>query len=424
VTALLFPVVLITGLAAGIYPALVLSGFTPVQVLKGAHKSGVKGMKLREALVVFQFAVSIALILSTFIVYDQFKYMLSQDTGFNKDHVVVIDISNTPYAVRGKKYESVKQRLLSYHGIISVTATGAVPGKPGWRGQFVFPEGRSQKDGLAVEYIAVDHDYVKTLGLKVIAGRDFSDLHGSDWDQALLINETAVEAMGWGTPENSIGKRIDSPSGYPEGVVVGVVKDYNHHDLKERIWQTVFDINPGSMNYFAVKFETGNISIVMSHIEQVWNEMYSGYDFNYFFLNEEYAAQYESEEKLLNIFGTFALLAIFISCLGLLGLISYMVRQKTKEIGIRKVLGGTVRNITKILTWEFLRLIILANIIALPLTYIAMKGWLQDFAYRTDLSPGIFILTALISLSIALISISFQTIKATAANPVNTLRYE
>jgi len=267
--------------------------------------------------------------------------------------------------------------------------------------------------------LSVDGDYVKTFGMEIVAGRNFS----SDLN-ALLINETAVAAMGWGSPENAIGKKIKSPSGYPRGTVVGVVKDYHHHALRKEILPSVFDINEYVGGFFAIKIISENISEVISHMEKTWQQFFPGYSFSYFFLDEDFARQYQTELRLVKIFASFASLGILIACLGLFGLVAFTTAQRTKEIGLRKTLGATTLGIVVMLTGDFLKLIGAAFFIAIPIAYYAMNRWLSGFAYRISIGWDILLLSGVFTITIALITIVFHVVKATLSNPVDSLKYE
>jgi putative ABC transport system permease protein len=373
---------------------------------------------------VLQFVISCSLIICTLVVLGQLQYMQSQDLGFTKEEVLVLDASKAPWAIRKKQYETIKQELKKQATIKEVSATYSVPGRSGWQGQIVFPEGRPREQGLNVEYMAVDHDFVRTFDLKVVAGRDLSTDFTSDEKNALLINETAVKQMGWGTPENAIGKKIDSPSGYPQGIVVGVIKDYHQHGLQEEIAPVVMDINPEVFGLFAIRLQTRNIAATMDGIKATGKQFFGNYPLEYFFLDDDFARQYDKEVRLTKIFTTFSALAILIACLGLFGLVAFTTVQRTKEIGIRKVLGAPVSTIVLMLSKDFLKLVVIAFVIACPLAWYVMSRWLQDFAYRIELEWWVFALAGVLALVIALFTVSFQSIKAALANPVKSLRNE
>jgi putative ABC transport system permease protein len=407
-----------------VYPAFVLSGFRPVQVLKGTFASGSRGIALRQTLVVLQFAISCSLIICTLVVLGQLRYMQSQDLGFTKDQVLVLNAQKAPWAIRQKQYETFKQELKKQATIKEVSATYSVPGRSGWQGQIVFPEGRPKDQGLSVEYMAVDHDFLKTFDLQIIAGRDLSADFTSDEKNALLVNETAVKQMGWGTAEKAIGRKIDSPSGYPSGIVVGVIKDYHHHGLQEKIAPVVMDINSQVFGLFAIRLQTKDLAATMEAIQSIGKQFFGNYPLDYFFLDDDFARQYDKEVRLTKIFTTFSTLAILIACLGLFGLVAFTTVQRTKEIGIRKVLGAPVGSIVVMLSKDFLKLVVIAFMIACPLAWYAMSRWLQDFAYRIDLDWWIFALAGIVAVAIALLTVSFQSIKAALANPVKSLRNE
>jgi putative ABC transport system permease protein len=305
-----------------------------------------------------------------------------------------------------------------------VTFTNAVPSRPGWVGQWAFPEDKPGDGSIGVEYMAVDEDYLKTLGLTLVAGHNFELSRPSEISDGLVVNETCVQKMGWGTPENALGKKIDSPSKHPAGTVIGVVKDYHEFGLQEHIYPMTMDYNPQRSRYFAVRFQTTGVANLVSSIETLWKKNYPGYDFNYFFLDENFARQYQAEQKLAKMFEVFSVVTIVIAVIGLIGLVSFMIIAKTKEIGVRKILGADVSSIVQLLSKEFLLLVILANAIAGPLAWYLMNRWLEKFAYRVELTVDVFVFTALAAIVITAIAVSFQTIKAALMNPVSSLRNE
>jgi putative ABC transport system permease protein len=422
--ALILGLVLAVGFLAGLYPAVSFSMFRPHQVLMGRFRTGQSGQRLRRGLVLLQFVISGTLILATLVVVGQLRYMQQQDLGFDSEQVIVLDARHAPGQERSRSGDAFKLALGSHTSIRSVSSTGAVPGRNGWRGQISFPEGWPEDQSMSLEYVPVDFKFIDTLGLNVIAGRGFDPSFASDKDRAVIINETAVNDAGWASPEESIGKRFASPgSRKPDGVVIGVVENYHHHGLQERIGPMMFGIRPVN-SLFALRIDTKQASAAISHLTQTWNRFFEGYPFDFFFLNEEFSREYDQERRLMRIFGTFTFLTIFIACMGLFGLTSYMAVQRSKEIGVRKALGASVLNIVGLLTKDFLKLVIFAFLVAAPLGYFAMQKWLENFAYRTSISIDVFLIGGALLILFALGTVIFQAIKAALVDPINSLRYE
>jgi putative ABC transport system permease protein len=408
---------------SGYYPAWVMSGMRPVEVLKGKIQNTSRGVQLRRSLVVFQFVVSVTLVLGTLIVIQQLRYMQNQNLGFAKDEIFVISAGRAK-SPNPEAFETFKNEIRSLAMVNEVTYTNALPGNPGWRGQIAYPEGKSGDEAVAVEYMAIDDSYLSALGLQLVAGRNFSKQHEAELKDGLILNETAVSMFGWDSPQDAIGKKIVSPSGYPAGEVIGVVKDYHELGLQQNIGPMAMDYNPQSSHMYAIRYHAADTRQLISSTETLWKKTFPGFDFNYFFLNQDFERQYQAEKRMATVFGLFAVITIIIAVIGLLGLVSFMVASKTKEIGVRKVLGAGVMNITSLLTKEFLLLVILANIIAYPVAWYLANAWLQSFANRTEVSPLIFVATFAIAISVTLITTSFQTIRAAMTDPVKSLRYE
>jgi putative ABC transport system permease protein len=422
VAGILVLLIVIT-ILSGYYPALVMSSMRPTEVLKGKLHSSTRGAGLRKGLVVFQFMISTGLVLGTLIVIEQLDYMQKQELGFAKDQVLVVN------AARAKSpnpdgYRTFKNGMRGFAAVEDVTYANALPGRSGWAGQVSYPEGRPAEEGISVEYMAVDEDYVNTLGLTVIAGTGFSEEVKSKWEDGLVLNETAVSMYGWADPKDAIGKRIASPSGYPAGEILGVVKDYHLSGLQQKIGPIAMDYNPQSSYLFAIRYKAANTADIIKRAREVWLKNFPGYDFDYFFLDEEFEKQYQAEKKLATVFGIFSSLTILIAVIGLLGLVSFMVASRTKEIGVRKVLGAGVGQISALLSREFMMLIALANVLVFPVVWYVAGQWLSLFAVKVQLSPLLFVTTFAFALLITLVTISVQTIRAALADPVKSLRYE
>lgn len=415
--------VLTVSLFAGYYPALVMSALKPVDVLKGKMQNSVRGIQLRRSLVVFQFIISAILVVGTLVVIDQLRFMQQQNLGFDKDAILVVNAArvNSP---NPDAFETLKNELKKLALIENVSKTNALPGHPGWEGQVSYPEGKTGDAAVSVEYMAVDEDYVGSLGLNLIAGKGFSKDHEADMKEGLILNEAAVAAYGWSSPQEALDKRIESPSGQPEGRVIGVVKDYHQKGLQQRIGPMVMDCAPNYGYLYAIRFKASDTQYLVGAVQDLWKKSFPGYDFNYFFLDEDFEKQYQSEQRLANVFTLFAVVTIVIAAIGLIGLVSFMVVAKTKEIGIRKVLGAGVLNITRLLSREFIVLVIVANVLAIPLAWYFAGQWLNTFAYRTTVNPLLFVWTALIAVTITMLAVGYQTIRAASADPVKSLRYE
>jgi putative ABC transport system permease protein len=415
--------VVIISLLAGYYPALVMSALKPVEVLKGKMQTSYRGVQLRRTLVVFQFVISVGLVTGTWIVLDQLEYMQKQNLGFDKDEIFILNAarvrSSSDYAS-----ETFKSQLKGLAMINEVTYTNAIPGRPGWVGQVAYPEGKTGDDAISVEYMAVDENYLDVLGLQLIAGRGFDLQRENDLNEGLILNEQAVSDFGWVSPEEAIGKRITSPSGSPEGEVIGVVKDYHQLGLQQKIGPMTMDYAPRYSYLYAIKYKAADTQQLISSLSDLWTKTFPGYDFDYYFLDQDFENQYQAESRLANVFAVFASITMVIAMIGLLGLVSFMVVARTKEIGVRKILGADVFSITRLLSKEFVLLVLIANAIAFPLTWYLASEWLKTFAFRMTINPLLFVGTMTIALVITLAIVSLQTVKAALADPVQSLRYE
>jgi len=404
------------GLVAGLYPALVLSSFEPVVVLKGRFTTSVKGILLRKGLVTLQFSISIALIIATLVVYTQMNFMRNRDLGFSKDQMLIINSEGDPAR------EAFKSSLAGLAGVKSTAASSSVPGSgnPGAYSEIENKSGDLQIANLDLYF--VDFDYIPQFKLKVIAGRPFSREFGTDTTQAMVINEAAVKLFGYKSPQEAVGRRFKQWG--REGKIIGVIKDFHFRALQETIKPLTMRIEPGGSDLVSVKIDGGTVKGTLAAIEEKWKAVMPNRPFSYYFMDEFFDRQYRSEERFEKLFFNFAILAIFISCLGLLGLASYSTMQRTKEIGVRKVMGASIGSIVGLLSKDFLKLVIIAFLIASPLAYYGMYKWLENFAYKTDIQWWIFIAAAILSVAIAFLTVSFQSIKAALMNPVKSLRSE
>ncbi|WP_299364442.1 ABC transporter permease [Winogradskyella sp.] len=406
---------------AGFYPAWILASFKPIKVLKGHFSHSVSGNSLRKGLVVFQFVVSIAFIMSTMIINQQMDFMQSKNLGFEKEKIIVLDVDKVPWGLRHSSAEVFKNTLKSNIGITNVSASAAIPGLTGWPSQFAYPEGRTKQEGLIVEYIPVDFEYIETLGIDFVEGRNFIKGSEADAEDALIINEAAVKSFGWDNNESAIGKAL-ATSG-KEGKVIGVLKDYHQHGLQNEINPLVLG-RADFIRVFAIKYKSLSAKEVIGLITATWNDIYKDYPLEYSFMDEILQRQYEREQKLSSFFKLATFLSILIACLGLLGLSIYTARKRIKEIGIRKVLGASVTNIVFLLSKAFLKLVIIAILIAVPIAWFGMDKWLQDFAFRIDLKWWVFTLAGISALVIAFLTICYHSIGAALSNPTTNLRTE
>lgn len=406
---------------AGYYPAWVISGLRPSQVLSGKMQTSQRGVGLRRFLVVFQFFISIALVTGTFVVVDQINYMQNKELGFNKEQVLVVNSVRVNLESQQPK-ETFRNEIANLAMVNGVSRSLQVPGIHGWSGQIAYPEGKSGDEAVSVEYMGVDENYIDVLGMELIAGRGFSKDHSDELKDGLVLNETAVTVFGWASPEEALGKRIESPSGHPAGKVIGVIRDYHHNGLQQKIAPITLDYSPGYL--FSIRYHAENTQELLSTLEQMWTKSFPGYEFQYFFLDDRFEQQYQAEQKLASVLGLFSVITVIVAVIGIVGLVSFLIVAKTKEIGIRKVLGASVLSISRLLSREFIVLVLVAGLIAAPLTWYLASQWLDEFAFRTQLNPVLFVSAVMVALVISLLAVGAQTIKAAMADPVESLRYE
>ncbi|HEY6955969.1 MAG TPA: ABC transporter permease [Flavisolibacter sp.] len=411
-------VILIVGILAGSYPALMLSAFSPIESLKGKLRVGKSGAFFRKALVVFQFGISVLLIVSVIVILSQMRYIRTTDLGFNQEQQLIVKFDNTTISENRERF---KNDLQSIPAVQSVSMMSGEPG--GFHDTYSFEAEGQQEEKPLFSTEFTDLDFAKTLGLKIIAGRDLSKSFGTDSAQAVLINRTAANKLGY-TPEQAIGKWIKNINRDSlRRTIVGVVEDYHYASLKDPIGPLV--ISPGRDQRLAlIKLKTANLKSTIAQIKTAYANAAPAYPFEYNFLDDKFNQLYKTEIKQGSVLSIFSLFAIFIACLGLFGLASYTAIKRTKEIGVRKVLGSSVENIVLLLSKDLLKPVLVGTIIALPVGYYAMNKWLEGFAYRISFSWWMFVLAAFAAVSIALLTVGFQAIKAAIANPIKSLRTE
>lgn len=418
----------ITGtLLSGLYPAFILSSFTPVTVLKGKLRNSTRGLLLRKSLVVFQFAASVALIAGTLIVFDQLNYMMKRDLGMNINQVLVMERPGIWPVDRNAWNSSIdvfRDQLAKDPNIRGMSLSLTVPGKQREYKGLVKKYGASDDTGVTVRVNSMDDNFLDVFEMKILSGRGFSREYAADQDTSVVITESASKLLGFAKPEDAIGQTLTITTFQWNPIVVGVVNDYHQVSLKNSLDPTLFFCTFYGGEFYSVRLNADNAEKSIEHVKASWQQAFAGNPFDYFFLDDYFNRQYENERRFGKLFTTFAGLAIIVGCLGLFGLSAFTATQRTKEIGIRKVLGSTVSSIFVLLTKEYLILIALALVIAVPLVYFIMDNWIESFSYRTTIQWTVFLLAGTAMMLISLLTVSYQTIKAARSNPVESLRYE
>lgn len=415
----LLGIIFVVGFGAGIYPALFLSSYKPVDVLSGKSAAGnVRNhAALRKGIVALQFAISIGLIASTVIIYNQLTYMRTKDLGFDKDQILIVELNNPE--VR-RQLDVLRDAFLSHASVLQTSAASNIPPEQlnSWR---ITPMGEPSDQFELINVMAIDYDFIDLMGIEIIEGRNLSREYARDEYEAILFNEAAVRHFGLDDP---IDARFDLFQGMKDGTVVGLVRDFNYESLHSHIMPVFLHIWPQWYSQLLLKIRPENMQQTVQDIREIWHTHISDWPFEYRFLDEDIDRVYRSEQRFGQIVLYFSILAIFIACLGLFGLASYSTHQRTKEIGVRKVLGASISTIVVLLSKEFTKWVLLANLIALPVAYYVMNRWLQNYAYRIEIGLDVFLLTAAIAFIIALFTVSYQSVRAALANPVEPLKYE
>ncbi len=427
--ALLIPGILLSliggavlvGMAAGLYPAFVLSAFRPAVTLKGTSSAGIQGFALRTILVVVQFAISVMLIIGTLTMYKQFNFMKNQYLGFEKDQKLILPLRGG-IDIQGN-FASVKDMFSKHSSVTGVTVSSTVPGR-GVSNFAIRLVGEDDPKNQSMFHMYFDDDFIPDYGIEIVAGRAFQKEMKTDFMGAFLINEAAVRAFGWSRPEEALGKRLTTGHGGRTNPIIGVTKNFHYRGLQSEVEPLVMEFLPWTFRYITLSIDISDLNETIAFVKSQWKALWPGYPFEHFFLDTDFDSQYRADEQIGNIFGIFTFLGLFIACLGLLGLASFTAETRTKEIGIRKVLGAPVGGIVFMLSKQFTKWVLLANCIAWPLAYYFMDRWLKNFAFRVDIGVWTFVLSGILVLLVAILTVSYQSIKAAVANPVDSLRYE
>lgn len=416
----LLGIVVFAGIIGGSYPAFYLSGFNPVNVLKGKVAARGGNVIFRKFLVIVQFSISIFMLISTLIVFDQLQFMREKDLGFSKERILRIGL---PGDELFRKSSVIAERMRQTPGVAIVATTGATPGQGIGKNLMKVEDNEGKMTDRGVDLFTADYDFVRAMDMSIVEGRDFSREISSDTTFAILVNESMVDRMAW---DNPIGKKFVFGGGpNPEKQVVGVVKDYHQNSLYDAIEPLIIILRPNNGN-LVIRTQEGDVRESLASIESTWNEVNPGYPFEYVFLDQDFDSQYESDEKRSQIFTVFSGLTITIACLGLLGLAAFTTEQRYKEIGVRKVIGATVNSLVVLMSKEFFILVGVGMLLAFPAAWYFTSTWLENFAYRIELEGEwmTFILSSLLAFAITLITVGFHVIRAASANPVNALRDE
>jgi ABC-type antimicrobial peptide transport system permease subunit len=421
VTGLIIAIFLI-GMIAGSYPAFYLSYFKPIRVLSGETRGIGGNLRLRKILVVFQFSISIALIISTLVVFGQWRFLSNKKLGVNPENVIIVRRPSS-------NYYTFKQEVLKNPRVINVTSsnkkpTGGLTSNLGYKA-----EGLDEDSEQSIKIVTVDFDFFETLENRILLGRSFSKEYSMDSVSTFILNETAVRDIGW---EDPLGKWFETSTLDPvsnnwkkrRGLVVGVSEDFHFESIHNTIQPVCYFVDNFWVNWMSIRISSEDFTSSLQFLEREYNKLNPDFPFDYSFYDEDIEALYESERQFFRLFIVFALLAIFIACLGILGLASYTAEQRTKEIGIRKVAGASVNRIILLVTNEFTRLVLIANIIAWPVAWYFMRNWIQNFPYRIKLGIYLFVISALLAFLFAQLMVVYQAWRAATRNPADALRYE
>jgi putative ABC transport system permease protein len=412
---------------SGFYPAMVLSSFKPVTVLKGKLRKSAGGVVLRKSLVIVQFVASIALIAATLIIHRQLSFMMNQDLGLNIDQVLVVErpgILPRDRKAFDASIDVFRNELAKEENIESVTTSATVPGKQRQYKAGIKRYGTSDDQMEVVRFNSMDYNFIDVFKMKLITGRLFSRDYVQDQDTSAIITASAVRLLGFAKPEDAIGQTVVIPQFEWSAIVVGVVNDYHQVSLKEAMEPTLFYCSPNYGEFYSMRINSRDITKTIAHVRQSWEKAFPGNPFEYFFLDDYFNQQYSNERKFGWLFSSFSVLAVLVGCLGLFGLSAYTVHQRTKEIGIRKVLGSSEGAIFVLLSKDYLILILISIVIATPVVWHFMRDWINSFSYHITITPVVFVAAGLTVMLVALLTVSFQTVKASRTNPVDTLRHE